>query len=43
MPRIAAFGGAYANPYALSAMLADARARGCERIFNLGDVGGFGA
>jgi pyruvate-formate lyase-activating enzyme len=24
-------------------MLADARARGCERIFNLGDLGGFGA
>lgn len=41
--RIAAFGGAYANPYALGAMLADARARGCERIFNLGDLGGFGA
>jgi len=41
--RIAAFGGAYANPYALEAMLADARARGCERIFNLGDLGGFGA
>jgi pyruvate-formate lyase-activating enzyme/predicted phosphodiesterase len=43
VPRIAAFGGAYANPYALSAMLVDARARGCERIFNLGDLGGFGA
>jgi len=41
--RIAAFGGAYANPHALRAMLHDARARGCERIFNLGDVGGFGA
>jgi len=41
--RFAAFGGAYANPYALEAMLADARARGCERIFNLGDLGGFGA
>jgi len=41
--RIAAFGGAYANPHALRAMLADARARGCERIFNLGDLGGFGA
>jgi pyruvate-formate lyase-activating enzyme/diadenosine tetraphosphatase ApaH/serine/threonine PP2A family protein phosphatase len=41
--RIAAFGGAYANPYALGAMLRDARARGCERIFNLGDLGGFGA
>ncbi len=43
MPRIAAFGGAYANPYALGAMLADARARGCEQVFNLGDLGGFGA
>ena len=43
MDRIAAFGGAYANPYALEAMLADARARGCERIFCLGDLGGFGA
>jgi len=41
--RIAAFGGAYANPYALRAMLEDARARGCDRILNLGDLGGFGA
>lgn len=41
--RIAVFGGAYANPYALGAMLRDSRARGCERIFNLGDLGGFGA
>ena len=43
MARIAAFGGPYANPCALRAMLADARARGCERIFCLGDLGGFGA
>jgi pyruvate-formate lyase-activating enzyme/diadenosine tetraphosphatase ApaH/serine/threonine PP2A family protein phosphatase len=43
MTRIAAFGGPYANPYALATMLADARARGCERIFCLGDLGGFGA
>jgi predicted phosphodiesterase/uncharacterized Fe-S cluster-containing radical SAM superfamily protein len=43
MTRIAAFGGPYANPYALRAMLADARARGCERVFCLGDLGGFGA
>ena len=43
MPRIAAFGGAYANPYALDALLLDARRRGCERIVNLGDLGGFGA
>jgi pyruvate-formate lyase-activating enzyme/predicted phosphodiesterase len=41
--RLAAFGGAYANPYALGSMLRDARARGCERILNLGDLGGFGA
>ena len=43
MPKIAACGGPYANPHALAAMLADARARGCERIFCLGDLGGFGA
>jgi pyruvate-formate lyase-activating enzyme/predicted phosphodiesterase len=43
MTRIAVCGGAYANPWALQAMLADARRRGCERIFCLGDMGGFGA
>ena len=43
MPKIAACGGPYANPHALAAMLRDARARGCERIFCLGDMGGFGA
>jgi len=43
MPRIAAFGGVYANPHALQALLADVRRRGCERILNLGDLGGFGA
>jgi pyruvate-formate lyase-activating enzyme/predicted phosphodiesterase len=43
MTRIAAFGGPYANPYALIALLDDARARGCERVFGLGDLGGFGA
>jgi pyruvate-formate lyase-activating enzyme/predicted phosphodiesterase len=43
MTRIAAFGGPYANPYALRAMLADARERGCERVFCLGDLGRFGA
>ena len=43
MTRIAVCGGPYANPYALDAMLRDARARGCERIFCLGDLGGFGA
>lgn len=43
MTRIAAFGGPYANPWALEALLSDARRRGCERIFCLGDLGGFGA
>ncbi len=43
MTRIAAFGGAYANPFALRAMLDDARRRGCDRVFCLGDLGGFGA
>ena len=43
MPRIAVFGGVYANPRALDAVLADARARGCEELFCLGDLGGFGA
>ncbi len=41
--RIAVFGGPYSNPYALRALLDDARSRGCERIFCLGDLGGFGA
>ncbi|MEA2142646.1 MAG: hypothetical protein QOI64_1076, partial [Solirubrobacteraceae bacterium] len=43
MPRIAAFGGVYANPYALRALLDDARLRGCDELFCLGDLGGFGA
>ncbi len=43
MPRIAAFGGVYANPYALRALLDDARARGCDELYCLGDLGGFGA
>jgi predicted phosphodiesterase/pyruvate-formate lyase-activating enzyme len=43
VPRVAACGGPYANPYALGAMLRDARERGCERVFCLGDLGGFGA
>ncbi len=41
--RIAVCGGPYANPSALRAFIADARARGCERLFCLGDLGGFGA
>ncbi|WP_249010530.1 radical SAM protein [Conexibacter sp. DBS9H8] len=43
MTRIAVLGGPYANPYALQATLADAQRRSCERIFCLGDLGGFGA
>jgi pyruvate-formate lyase-activating enzyme/diadenosine tetraphosphatase ApaH/serine/threonine PP2A family protein phosphatase len=43
MMRIAAFGGVYANPYALRALADDSRTRGCEQIFCLGDLGGFGA
>lgn len=43
MSRLAICGGVYANPYALRAMLDDAAARGCDRIFCLGDLGGFGA
>jgi pyruvate-formate lyase-activating enzyme/diadenosine tetraphosphatase ApaH/serine/threonine PP2A family protein phosphatase len=43
MPRIAVFGGVYANPYALRALLDDALARGCVELYCLGDLGGFGA
>ncbi len=43
MTRIAVCGGPYANPYALRAFIIDAKARGCERLFCLGDLGGFGA
>jgi pyruvate-formate lyase-activating enzyme/predicted phosphodiesterase len=43
MPRIAVFGGVYANPYALRALLDDARERGCDTLYCLGDLGGFGA
>lgn len=41
--RIAVCGGPYANPYALQAFIEDASSRGCERLFCLGDLGGFGA
>ncbi|HEX5496466.1 MAG TPA: radical SAM protein [Mycobacteriales bacterium] len=41
--RIAVCGGPYGNPYALRAFVADAHARGCQRLFCLGDLGGFGA
>ncbi|MCI0546662.1 MAG: metallophosphoesterase, partial [Candidatus Rokubacteria bacterium] len=40
--RIAVFGGIYNNALALDAMLADARRRGAEAVFCLGDMGGFG-
>jgi len=43
MARIAAFGGVYANPYALGAVLDDAALRGCDELYCLGDLGGFGA
>ncbi|MGH9295612.1 MAG: metallophosphoesterase family protein, partial [Acidimicrobiales bacterium] len=41
--RIAVCGGPYANPYALAAFVTDARRRGCEQFYCLGDLGGFGA
>jgi diadenosine tetraphosphatase ApaH/serine/threonine PP2A family protein phosphatase len=40
--RIAVFGGVYSNYLALEATLADARARGAEAAFCLGDMGAFG-
>jgi diadenosine tetraphosphatase ApaH/serine/threonine PP2A family protein phosphatase len=40
--RIAVFGGVYSNWLALEATLADARRRGAETLFCLGDLGGFG-
>ena len=40
--RIAVLGGVYSNALALEATLADARARGAEAVFCLGDMGGFG-
>ena len=43
MTRFAAFGGVYSNPYALAALADDSRARGCEALYCLGDLGGFGA
>jgi predicted phosphodiesterase/pyruvate-formate lyase-activating enzyme len=41
--RIAVCGGPYANPHALIAFVTDARRRGCEQLYCLGDLGGFGA
>ena len=40
--RIALFGGVYNNAPALEAAIADARRRGAETLYCLGDLGGFG-
>lgn len=40
--RVAVFGGIYNNSFGLEALLEDARRRGAEAIFCLGDFGGFG-
>ena len=40
--RLAFFGGVYNNHLALQAAIADARQRGAERLFCLGDLGAFG-
>ncbi len=40
--RIAVFGGVYNNHCALAALLDDARRRGAEALYCLGDLGGFG-
>jgi predicted phosphodiesterase len=40
--RVAVFGGIYNNHFALAAAVADARRRGCEKMFCLGDLGAFG-
>lgn len=40
--KIAVFGGVYNNRHALEALLTDARERGAEAFFCLGDLGGFG-
>jgi len=42
LQRIACFGGVYSNYLALQAAIADARSRGAEEIFCLGDFGAFG-
>ena len=41
--RVAVCGGVYSNPYALRAFVADARSRGAQRLYCLGDLGGYGA
>ena len=40
--RIAVFGGVYSNHLALAAVIGDARARGAEALYCLGDLGAFG-
>ena len=40
--RIAVFGGVYNNRFGLEALLDDARSRGAEAVYCLGDLGGFG-
>lgn len=42
LTRVAVFGGVYSNYLALEAALRDARARGAEECFCLGDLGAFG-
>jgi predicted phosphodiesterase len=42
MHHVAIFGGVYNNYLALEAVLDDAQKRGCEKIYCLGDLGGFG-
>jgi diadenosine tetraphosphatase ApaH/serine/threonine PP2A family protein phosphatase len=40
--RVAVFGGIYSNHLALRAAIEDAAHRGCQKLFCLGDLGGFG-
>jgi len=40
--RVAFFGGVYSNSLALEALFQDARARGVQRLYCLGDLGAFG-
>ena len=40
--RMAIFGGVYNNYLALEAAIGDARRRGCEKLYCLGDLGAFG-
>ncbi|HEY3895926.1 MAG TPA: radical SAM protein [Pseudonocardiaceae bacterium] len=43
MTKLALCGGTYSNPYALRAFIRDARARGADRLWCLGDLGAYGA